>query len=392
VEQVPQSAEEIAMNPRLLSLFVPTLAIACSAGPASKPQSASAAISFEAGPTLSAPRATHALIRVAGGRLLAIGGCVRNGCEPGPASATIDIIAADASRIEASGRLLARRIQPSAVALADGRALILGGWVDGRVTATTELFDPVTRQSSAGPTMLGPRSAASVVRLNDGRILIAGGYDGERVRGDAEIFDPATLQLTPTGDLAIARSGASATPLGDGTVLIAGGGDGESQGRRALSSAEIFDPATGTFVATGALGQRRYKHGAVALPSGDVLIIGGSDERDYAGKLRSVERYDAASGRFVTDGALASARFKLADAVMLISPDTVLVAAGDEHPEIYDIARHRGRMLADSLDGQWNYMTIARAGAGRALLAGGYREGRIEPTNRSWIVRFAPPG
>jgi len=380
--------QEIAMNMRMLFAFAAAAVVACSAGPAIEPGALAQSVRFEAGPELSAPRATHALVRVASGQLLAIGGCVRDGCEPGPASATVDIIAADGARVEGQGSLIERRVQPAAVALADGRALVIGGWVDGRVTPTTEIFDPAKRRSRPGPDMATPRAAATVVRLADDRILIAGGYDGSRVRADAEIFDPASGELIAVAALSVARSGATGTLLADGRVLIVGGGDGESAGRRALTSAEIFDPASASFTTTGSLTQRRYKHGAVALPSGDVLIIGGSDERDYGGKLRSVERYDAASGRFHAAGSLASARFKLADGVLLIAPGRVLVAAGDEHPEIYDVARRSGTLLDSDLDGQWNYMTIARAGNGRALLAGGYREGRIEPTRRSWIVRY----
>lgn len=222
--------------------------------------------------------------------------------------------------------------------------------------------------------------------------MIVGGYDGDRVQTSAQIYDPATGRLSQAGALNVARSGATGTLLKDGRVLIVGGGDGESASRMALASAEIFDPKANKFTPTGSLAQRRYKHGAVALPTGDVLIVGGSDERDYSGKLRSVERYDVAIGTFRRAGQLASPRFKLADGILLVAPGEVLVAAGDEHPELFDVASGTGKPLAADLDGQWNYMTIARASSGTALLAGGYREGRIELTDRSWIVHFPISG
>jgi len=369
----------------LLCVWVSALAAFGATAPA---PDAAPAVVFEDGPLLSSPRATHALVRIDDGRLLVIGGCVRQGCGAGPASGTVDIIAADARSLAGTGRLLAERIQPAAVALRDGRALVVGGWVDGRASATTELFDPATGRATSGPTMRGPRSGPTVVRLADGRILIAGGYDGRALRGDAEIFDPATDALTPVGPLVTARGGATGTLLPDGRVLIAGGGDAESGNRHALASAELFDPANGRFAATGSLQERRYKHGAVQLAGGDVLVIGGSDERDYGGKLRSVERYIVAEGRFVPAGMLAVERFKLADGLLLIDAGTVLVAAGGESPELFDIAAGEGQLQPVSLDGMWDYMTVARTGQRTALLAGGYREGRIEPTDRSWIVRF----
>ena len=125
------------------------------------------------------------------------------------------------------------------------------------------------------------------------------------------------------------------------------------------------------------------------LANGDVLIVGGSDARDYDGKLRSVERFDVAAGRFVPAGELADARFKIADGLLLLPGGRVLVAAGDVAPEIFDVASGKGTRLAYDLGGQWNYMTLTRANADTALLAGGYREGRIEPTNRSWIIHLS---
>jgi hypothetical protein len=71
-----------------------------------------------------------------------------------------------------------------------------------------------------------------------------------------------------------ARSNHTATPLGNGKVLIAGGGD---ESNHALASAELFDPATGTFGATGSMTSARLGFTATMLPDGRVLIVGGGD-------------------------------------------------------------------------------------------------------------------
>lgn len=364
------------------------LLTACMAGGGSAVEQTGSGVRIETGPRLGAPRATHQMVAAGEGRLLAIGGCVRSGCEAGPASATVDVIDAQSMEMVGSGSLLVQRIQPSAAALPDGRVLVFGGWVDGRVSATTEIFDPATGKSRAGPAMAVPRNAPAFVRLADGRILIAGGYDGSDVRSDAEIFDPTTGRLTATGPLATARSGATATLLTDGRVLMVGGGRPDRAPTRALASAEIFDPTTGRFSSAEQLAQGRYKHGALRLANGDVLIVGGSDARDYDGKLRSVERFDVATGRFVPAGNLADPRFKIADGLLLLPGNKVLVAAGDTAPEIFDVATGTGARLDYDLGGQWNYMTLVRVDAHTALLAGGYREGRIEPTNQSWIIHL----
>lgn len=371
---------------RALLLVFP-LAISCSAGQSTAQPRIGLAAELTDGPRLSAPRATHAMVRAANGNILAIGGCVEEGCEAGRASATVDIFSPDGREHLGIGTLLAQRVGPEAVPLADGRILVVGGWIGRSVTATTEIFDPRTGKSIAGPDMAGPRNAPVVVVLADGQVLIAGGYDGTGLRNDAEIFDPATSRMTQTARQSEGRSGATGTLLPDGKVLIVGGGNAVAPDRHTLASAELFDPATRSFAPTGALVQKRYKHGAIALPSGDVLIVGGSDERDYGGKLRSVERYEVGSGRFVRVGDLAAARFKLAGSLMILNGDRVLVAAGDERPEIFDLRKGSGRFLNVTLGARWNYLTVLPIDGRAAFLAGGYSEGRIEPTDQSWILR-----
>lgn len=330
---------------------------------------------------LSTPRATHAIVRTEHFALL-IGGCVRDGCEPGPSSATVDILAlGDDER--AVGQLLRRRVQPGAVTLDGDKALIVGGWVDGRTDASTEVFDASMKRSVLGPTMASPRSSASVVRLADSRVLIVGGWNGSEPLRLAEIFDPVSNTLSRVGDLNQARSGATATLLQDGRVLIAGGGTGDGDDRRALSSSEIFDPKTRRFVSTGDMLARRYKHGAVALPNGGVLVIGGSDERDYFGKTNSVERFDPITGKFRAAGRLAEARFKIADGSVLLPSGKILVAGGFSRPELFDPTIGTSSLLPVDLGGQWNYLTATLAGSD-VLLAGGYREGLIQVSNRVW--------
>jgi hypothetical protein len=96
--------------------------------------------------------------------------------------------------------------------------------------------------------------AASI--LDDGRVLVVGGLDplqGSTGLTSAEIYDPASNSWSPTGDMTTATIAPVATLLQDGTVLVAGIGDTSSMGSQSgssldfLNSAEIYDPASGTF-------------------------------------------------------------------------------------------------------------------------------------------------
>jgi hypothetical protein len=138
------------------------------------------------------------------------------------------------------------------------------------------------------------------VLLDDGSVLLAGGSSTYYGAG-AEVFIPSTGTWQPTGRMRAARRGQGASPLPDGRVLISGGyNDAEEksgtppEGSISTATAEIYDPDTGSFSATGTMvGGRRTGHAAMALRDGRVLVAGG---RNSTGFLASAELYDPATG------------------------------------------------------------------------------------------------
>jgi hypothetical protein len=79
--------------------------------------------------------------------------------------------------------------------------------------------------------------------------------------------------------------------LPNGKVLVAGGlgaPDVASGPQPSLSSAELYDPASGTFTATGSMTTARDSFTATLLPNQKVLIAGGANA---AGALSSAELY-----------------------------------------------------------------------------------------------------
>jgi hypothetical protein len=89
--------------------------------------------------------------------------------------------------------------------------------------------------------MTAERYAYTATLLADGRVLIAGGF-GDDVTApplaSAELYDPATGTFSPTGSMATGRQFHTATLLADGRVLVAGGADGSKD----IASAELYQP------------------------------------------------------------------------------------------------------------------------------------------------------
>jgi Galactose oxidase, central domain len=170
------------------------------------------------------------------------------------------------------------------------------------------------------------RTGATATLLPNGEILIAGGSsDGMAANAlnTAELYNPVTGAFTVAGSgsgnvMTAVRFGATATLLTNGQVLIAGG---QSSTGSPLSSAELYNPATDTFTATGSLGTARYDAAAMLLPNGKVLIAGGTGG---TGTLKSAELYSA--GTFAPAGTMTAARTG-ATATLLLNGN-VLIAGG----------------------------------------------------------------
>jgi large repetitive protein len=160
--------------------------------------------------------------------------------------------------------------------------------------------------------------------LQNGQVLVTGGVDiNGNPLSSAELYDPATGKWTPTGSMSEGRSAYTATLLPNGNVLVAGGA-GETG---CLAAAELYSPLKAKWTSTGSLTQPRCSHSAALLPTGEVLAAGGVEgEPDGLETLAAAELYNPSTGTWHTTGSLNFARAN--GAAALLENGQVLLAGG----------------------------------------------------------------
>jgi hypothetical protein len=334
-----------------------------------------------------AARADHSAVLLPNGTVLIAGGCTNvNGCEGGSLSATTEIYDPKTGTFRHGPSMTVSRAgDQSATLLPNGLVLIAGGW-GARPLASAELYNPATETFTPTGSMHVPRAGHTATLLLTGKVLITGGDDGSARQASAELYDPQTGVFSLTGTMTSPRLGHMAARLSDGRVLITGG---DSARGAVLSSAEIYTPATGAFTRTGNMTVVRYKHAAVTLPNGQVLIIGGADRRDGYGAYASAELYDPESGTFTATGSMSASRYKIGAAVALLKNGEVLVAGGGDFVEVYDPQAGAFKGVAGHIGTARLFATVAPLPDGTALVTGGY-DNSITLTAGAWVYHPGP--
>ena len=331
------------------------------------------------GPML-AMRQSHTATLLPDGKVLIAGGSDRDAV-----FSSAELFDPDTGSFSENGQMTTPRAGHEATLLPNGKVLITGG-VDGgyKLLASAEIYDPATRRFAPAGEMKIAREAHRATLLNNGKVLITGGLSPVWPQQQlAEIYDPATGAFSPAGEMTSMRADHTATLLPNGQVLLSAGSTGRSINEAVTQTAELFDPATNRFTATGSLAAPRHKHAAVRLRDGKVLVIGGADSR-LRGFYNSAELYDPATGKFSATGTMSAARYKIRDAAALLADGRVLVAGGGTRLEIYDPATGVFSLLPDRVTMALRYSTTTLLGNGTALIAGGYG-GEGLPSAGAWL-------
>ena len=315
---------------------------------------------------MAVPRSQHTATLLPDGRVLIAGGASSN-----TSMTSAEIYEPDTGTFRAAGSMMVARRLHTATLLPDDRVLIVGGYGSGGALASAEIFDPVTGTFSHTGSLITARGFHTAILLSTGKVLIVGGY-GTNAYPDvapAELYDPASGTFATAG-VYVGRGGcdfcAPSVLLSDGSVLFPGQSPaqlydpardafspagmmindlstavllingkvlfagGEPIGR--VADAELYDPATRTFVATGSMASRRVWHSLTLLPNGMVLAAGGETESCsgsgcwFAGSLATAELYDPSAGAFVATGSMTTARET--HTATVLKNGAVLIAGG----------------------------------------------------------------
>jgi hypothetical protein len=269
----------------------------------------------------------------AGGFLL-VGGGINAGFGERTGVVT-QVLASAAAGLTSAGDAVARGVSNRTATTLDDGGVLLNGGVGGApiLGDDVERYDPAGLSWRTAGHMLQRRAAHTATLLRDGRVLIVGGWTCCRPApansvfhaSSAEIYDPTTGQFAATGSMTTGRAGHSAALLPDGRVLVAGG-EGDDPDSPPLGT-EMFDPATGRFSPAGNLSAARDSHSAVVLRDGRVLVVGGEAPSQRVG-VPSTEIFDPASGRWSAGPMLTPAFY--AATVMRLRNGKVLVFGGED--------------------------------------------------------------
>jgi len=285
------------------------------------------------------------------------------------------------------GRQAAGRAQAWTAAMYLGLGLTLWGCSSIRVPASlgttpqpqetqpsTSLPAPTPTASHAVFTAVGPmgfnHGQSSAVLLDSGSVLLVGGLVS------AEIYDPGSAKFRATGPFSMWVDGATAVEVQGGRILIVGvGPTGQSSGQQVTDvsyAAGIYDPSTDRYDATGPRLFDTNLPAVAPLRNGNVLFVGGTGQGGGANASavsHAAELFDPSTGRFTQTGSMHT--YREGFTATTLQDGRVLVAGGDEG----DVATPVGSAeLYDAVTAKFSptgSMHAARAGATSTLLESG---------------------
>lgn len=326
--------------------------------------------------TMQSARDLSALVRLANGKVLSIGGVDNNG----NVLASSELYSPGSNTWLLTGSMADARELFPAVVLTSGKILVEGGLGAGSaVLASAEVYDPTTGVWSSAGFLSVARFGHTATLLKSGKVLVTGGCTASNCgtnTGISELYDPTSNSWSKTGSLNTARHYHTAVLLKTGKVLVIAGSTGT-----ATATCELYDPTAGTWSNAANANAARFSHGTTLLTDGKVLVTGGTTSRF---PMSSAELYDPTANTWTLTGNMTTARY--GHTATLLTDGTVLVSGGEGQPiscgkactsyiptskaEIYNEATGKFTGTAN-LSRARAYHSATLLGTGRALADGG---------------------
>jgi N-acetylneuraminic acid mutarotase len=328
--------------------------------------------------SLATGRTLHTATLLSNGKVLVVGG--QSVGTPFATFASAELYDPTAGTWSATGALATARANHIAVRLLNGKVLIAGGnsIESSSRLASAEVYDPATGTWSTTGSMASARQQPVAVLLPDGKVLVAGGFGAGadlNALSTAEIYDPAVGTWSATGSMTVARAGHSGELLANGKVLVAGGANGTFASPTLLASAELYDVTARTWTSTGSFSTARGFHRAIALPTGKVLMVGGSNFVSTV--FDDADLYDATANNWAPTARMLAAR--VSHTATLLQNGRVLVAGGGgasvlARVEVYNPTTGTWTELVAMRVARSNHAAVALAD-GKVLVVGGQGTG-----------------
>ena len=216
--------------------------------------------------------------------------------------------------------------------------------------------------------LVEPRSNHGAALLRDGRVLLVGGSNANPP--SAELYDPALGTFSAAASLPDPYLDiGTVTGLSDGRVLAIGYNQ---------LVADVFDPKTGAFARTGPMASRRTGHAAALLHDGRVLVVGGRDGAPGGPELATAELFDPVMGEFSRTGDMGTARdgataTTLLDGRVLVSGGTSMDGSHVASAELYDPSTGAFSPVGSMTTGRATH-AAALLDNGQVLTVGGWQD------------------
>ena len=299
---------------------------------------------------LSQPRAYASAVALSNGKILVVGGFDR--FSPDVMNQQSELIDPATGDVLLLPQPLLGRVHQSITSAWEDLVVVAGGveWHETYWSPVdrVDIFRPQQGGWVLGAPLRHPRSDHAATALQDGRIFVTGGNFDTKFLAWSEIYNPRTDTWTEAAPMPRARTQHSAVTLFDGRVLVTGGIDVDGA---ATNTTFIYDPRNDSWADGPLMTVARLQHVAVALPTGDVLFAGGNDVASGTSEV-----YRFGENRFVASGTLVTPRL-VAQAAAL--GDGRVVLSGGLPLRMHEFAPLRSAEIWDPKTGLWTELPPA---------------------------------